>query len=62
MRKGFKEYSRPGLLDFDRVTLEGLRDLDNKTERDSLQPLASISSECYSQQTPEDPLSKTSVN
>lgn len=55
VRKGFKEYSHPGLLDLDRVALEGLRDLAKKTERDSLESLASTSSKGYSQQTPAKP-------
>lgn len=44
------------------VTLEGLRDLANKTQRDSPQPMARTSSNWYFQQTPEDTLSKTSVD
>lgn len=37
------------------MALEGLRDLDKKTEKGSPEPLASTSSKCYSQQTPVKP-------
>lgn len=37
VRKGFKEYSHPGLLDFNRAKLDGLRDPANKTQKDSPQ-------------------------
>ena len=57
VRKGFKEYSHPGLLDFNRVKLEGLRDLVNKTQRGSPQPFASTRGKCYSQQAREGLLS-----
>ena len=50
LRKGFKEYSHPGLLDFNQVKLEGLRDLAKETQKGSPQALASIRSKCYSQQ------------
>lgn len=61
LRKGFKEYSYPGLLDFNQVKLEGLRDLAKETQKGSPQALANIRSKCYSQQATEGPLSKTSL-
>lgn len=42
VRKGFKEYRPTGLLDFNKVTLEGLRDLAKKTQRDSPQPAQAV--------------------
>lgn len=58
VRKGFKEYRPTGLLDFNKVTLEGLRDLAKKTQRDSPQSLASTSSN-DPQHIPKDLQSKT---
>lgn len=57
LRKRFKEYSHPGLLDFKSVKLERLRNPANVTQRGSPQPFTSTSSKCYSQQAPESPLS-----
>ena len=59
LRKGFKEYSHPGLLDFNQVKLEGLRDLAKETQKGSPQALTSIRSKCYFPEAIETPLSKT---
>jgi hypothetical protein len=45
VRKEFKEYSHPGLLDFNSVKLEKLADLVNKTPT----AFSSASNECSSQ-------------
>lgn len=62
VRKGFKEYRHPRLLDFNRVKLEGLRDLANKRQRGSPQLFSRTSHKCYSQHAVEGPLSKTSLD